>query len=362
MEEARVMDFSSAETHLLLNPRLPDADRVALESLAAEAPALRAHIWIATSGTTGSLRLVALSKEAILASAAAVNQHLSITSRDSWINVLPPFHVGGLGIYARAELTGSRVIPMGWDARQFIRTIAAEHVTLSALVPAQVRDLAVLGEPAPSSMRAIIVGGGALAHDLYSRARALGWPVLPSYGMTEACSQIATAVGESPEMKLLPHVRARADDDKRLAFRATSLLTGYAFSDADGRTVFADPKIDGWFVSQDLGAVEGDVLRVFGRAGEFVKIGGESVDLARLDAVLDAVRGDVDAVIVAVGDERLGHVIHLVTTVVDSAPVVNAFNERVLPFERIRAVRRVDAIPRSPLGKVLRARIVAELG
>jgi acyl-coenzyme A synthetase/AMP-(fatty) acid ligase len=40
---------------------------------------------------------------------------------------------------------------------------------------------------------------------------------------------------------------------------------------------------------------------------------------------------------------------------------VRSFNARVLPFERIRAVRRVAAIPRSPLGKLLRPRLLAEL-
>ncbi len=356
-----MIDFASDETSLLLNPRMPEEDRAALERLAAEAAPLRAHVWIASSGTTGKLRLVALSKDAILASAAAVNRHLSITSHDSWINVLPTFHVGGLGIYARARLSKSRVIPMAWDARQFIRTIAAEHVTLSALVPAQVRDLVVLGERAPASMRAIVVGGGALSSDLYGAARTFGWPVLPSYGMTEACSQIATAMGDDPEMRLLPHVSVRVEEGQLLAFRATSLLTGYAYYDAEGRAAFVDPKVDGWFVSQDLGAVENGVLRVFGRAGEFVKIGGESVDLARLDAILDSVRGGTDVALVAVADERLGSVIHLAAAAGDVADIVNTFNGRVLPFERIRAVRRVGAIPRSPLGKLLRTRLAAEL-
>lgn len=355
------VDFSSDETHLLLNPRLADADRRALERLAAEVPALRAHVWMATSGTTGALRLVALSKRAILASAAAVNWHLGTTPDDIWLNVLPTFHVGGLGIEARGRLSGSRVIESAWDARQFIGTIAAEHVTLSALVPAQVRDLAELGEPSPSSLRAIVVGGGALPLDLYSAVRALGWPVLPSYGMTEACSQIATAVGESPDLKLLPHMEARVEEGQRLAFRGPSLLTGYASFDREGYAAFVDPKVDGWFISQDLGSVDGEVLRVFGRAGEFVKIGGESVDLGRLDAILDSVRKDLDAAIIAMADDRLGHVIQMATTGSNFAGVVNAFNERVLPFERIRAVRRVAVIPRSPLGKLLRARLVSEL-
>jgi O-succinylbenzoic acid--CoA ligase len=253
------------------------------------------------------------------------------------------------------------VIASAWDARQFIGTIASENVTLASLVPAQVRDLVALGESAPQSMRAIVVGGGAMSLDLYSAAHALGWPVLPSYGMTEAGSQIATAKGQSPELEILSHIEVRVGDAQRLSFRGPSLLSGYAFYDDRGRPAFNDPKVDGWFVSEDCGAVDGDTLRVSGRIGELVKIGGESVDLARLDAIFESLRGQTDAAIVAVADDRLGHVIHLLTTAPDASDLVSAFNERVLPFERIRAVRRVAAIPRSPLGKLLRARLAAEL-
>ena len=356
-----MIDFTSDETHVLLNPRMPQDDARTLEQLAREVPSLPAHVWIATSGTTGSLRLVALSKDALLASARAVNDHLGATSRDGWACVLPTFHVGGLGIYARAMLTESRVIAFDWDARQFIRTVTREQLTLASLVPAQVRDLVALGEHAPDSMRAIVVGGGATPVDLYEQARALGWAVLPSYGMTEACSQIATAAEGSPELEILNHVEVRVDDDQRLSFRGPSLLSGYAYFDPRGRAAFTDPKVNGWFLSEDRGEVDGKTLRPLGRAGSFVKIGGESVDLSRLDAILDSVRDSIDAAILAVPDDRLGFVIHLATASEDVEPIVDAFNARVLPFERIRAVRRVREIPRSPLGKLLRARLAAEL-
>lgn len=356
-----MIDFFDDKTHVLLNPRMPDEDRAGLERLASEVPSLRAHVWIATSGTTGALKLVALSKRALLASAHAVNAHLDASARDVWICVLPTFHVGGLGIHARAMLTNSRVIASDWDARQFVRTATTEHGTLASLVPAQVRDLVALDERAPPSMRAIVVGGGAMLHDLYVAARDLGWPVLPSYGMTEACSQIATANSDSEDLHVLSHIVVKTGEDQRLSFRSESLLTGYAQFDERRRPVFVDPKVDGWFVSEDRGEVDGDVLRPLGRAGAFVKIGGESVDLSRLEAILDSVRQTADAAIIAVPDDRLGHVIHLVAASDDVNLVVEAFNARVLPFERIRAVRRVDAIPRSPLGKLLRARLLTEL-
>jgi O-succinylbenzoic acid--CoA ligase len=156
-------------------------------------------------------------------------------------------------------------------------------------------------------------------------------------------------------MRVLTHLQVRIDDGF-IKVRGASLLTGYALWDEAGQAVFADPKVEGWFNTEDRGELVGDVLRVFGREGDFVKIGGESVDLARLDSILDAVRGNVDAAVIALPDERHGYLVHLAATK-DVAGIVEAFNTRVLPFERIREVHRVDAIPRSPLGKILRSKL-----
>jgi O-succinylbenzoic acid--CoA ligase len=337
------IDWLSEDSHVLLNPRMPREERERLESFVVPLPA---HLWLATSGTTGSLKLTALSKRAMLASAAAVNRHLQSTADDVWLCVLPTFHVGGLGIYARAFLSGARVVTSGWDG-----------VTLASLVPAQVSDLVRARTPAPRSLRAVVIGGGALSSSLYDEARALGWPLLPSYGMTECCSQVATAplspLAPHPSPLLLDHIEARIEEDGRLALRSEALFTGYATEEG-----FVDPKIDGWFVTEDLASLEGRTLRVEGRRGDFVKIGGESVDLSRLGRILSEL--GADAAVVAIPDERLGHVIALAVASPDESIVeslVESFNARVFPFERARRVIRVPEIPRTPLGKIMRNRI-----
>lgn len=349
MDDADVIDWASAESHVLLNPRMPAEEQALLRSWIVDLPG---HLWLATSGTTGALKLTALSKEAMLASAAAVNRRLEAGANDVWCRVLPRFHVGGLGIYARAYLAGSRVERMDWDARAF----AAERtMTLASLVPAQVSDLITLRLTPPAALRAVVVGGGALADHLYEAGRELGWPLLPSYGMTETCSQVATATLMSPELVLLDHVTARVEGDGRLAFRGPSLLSGYATERG-----FVDPRVNGWFVTEDLGSMADGVVTVTGRRGDFVKIGGESVDLARLDAILASLAG-LHAAVVAVPDVRLGHVVHLAVEASYGENVASAFNARVHPYERARAVHRVAEIPRSPLGKLLRARLLEML-
>ena len=350
MDKDWVIDWRSDESHLLLNPRMPREERRKLESYVVP---LRAHVWLATSGTTGALKLTALSKRALLASAASVNRHLESTSSDVWVCVLPTFHVGGLGIYARALLSGARVVAAAWDP---VRFSSIDEMTLASLVPAQVADLVCAGLRAPARLRAVVVGGGALSEEVYRAAAGLGWPLLPSYGMTEAASQVATARLGSAELVLLDAFEARVEKDGRLAFRGEPLLTGYGTAGG-----FVDPKRRGWFVTEDLGAVKGQILKVEGRRGDFVKIGGESVDLARLDAILLAIAGP-HAAVVAVPDDRLGHVIHLaVAPPSDPDTVADAFSAQVHPFERPRRVHRVAEIPRSPLGKLIRRKLLESL-
>jgi len=370
-----VIDWHSPSTEILLNPRLPPADAERVRALIARVP-LDGHVWVTTSGSTGRLKPVALSKRAVLASAAAVNAHLESDARDVWLNALPAFHVGGLGIHARAHLSGAAVVTLErWDPTVFSTRPTANgqrlsaNATLTSLVPAQVFDLVRAGVRPPASLRAVVVGGGALAPDLHAQGRALGWPLLPSYGASECASQIATAEVASlesttfPPLRLLPHAEARTDADGQLEIRSDALFTGYATERG-----LDDPKRDGWWRTDDLGTVSGRMLTVYGRADDTVKVGGELVNLAaletRLAGVLAAVALGVDAALVAAPDERLGRAIGLAVATTDAdvvSRVEQAFNAAVLPFERARVTFTVPEIPRSPLGKVRRDALRGEM-
>ena len=95
---------------MLLNPRMPERIARALRSLYAAAPPMPASCLDRDLGNDRRLKLVALSKEALLASAAAVNHRLGCAAARRWSCVLPTFHVGGLGIWARATISDGRVI------------------------------------------------------------------------------------------------------------------------------------------------------------------------------------------------------------------------------------------------------------
>lgn len=362
-----LVDWESSQSRALLNPRMPEADvRHLLTLFEASRSELPGHLYLATSGTTRQdqqrLKWVCLSKSAFLASAAAVNNHLESTSQDCWAQSLPEFHVGGLGIRARAHLSGAPVVEIPkWHASHFIEQVQMKKVTLAALVPTQIFDLIRAGHPAPSSLRAVVVGGGALSALLYQQARTLNWPLLPSYGMTEACSQIATSTASNSRLQPLPHIQLRVSPTDCIEVKGPSLLTAYV-SEEGSQAHVHDPKKEGWFLSNDRGQIlEDGSLRVLGRVGDFFKMGGESVELSRLRIILEEIKTQhptltSDVELIPLEEERLGHVVALLSdsqlSPSEADHLIIQFNQKVLPFERIRQWKRVEKIQRTELGKL----------
>jgi len=342
---------------LLLNPRLDPASRERI--LSTDFPDLPDQIWLASSGTSGRVKIVALSRAAVEVSAAAVNRHLGVGLADRWINPLPLFHVGGLGMLIRAALSQTPCHSFeDWNPQEFVRRAADCAATLSSLVPAQVHDLVNAQLRCPPSLRAIVVGGGALDESLRVRAAQLGWPLLPSYGMTETASQVATARLGAEDFKwltLLDHVEARVCEDGALELRGPSLLTGWMFFDPDGSSRWEDPKIDGWFRTSDRVELRDGKLRFCGRADDLIKIRGELVDIAALERELQSrvssglVRIDVEP------NERNGSALTVVAETAAAEAEARGAIDIFPPYARPSAFR-VGAVQVSPLGKKIRSK------
>lgn len=367
--------MTELKSGLLLNPRMPETAALACQAAWARfVSADTDGIGVLTSGSTAAGdtaigSIVVLSRLALEASAESVNRHLQSTAKDVWGLVLPTFHVGGYGILQRAKLSGARVTEFssGLDAPALVRGLIDAGVTLTSMVPTQIFDIVRVKLAAPPKLRALIVGGGALSPDLTAATRALGWPVLRSYGMSECASQIATeGAGEhalTNELPLLAHVEARINSGGRIELKSPALLTAkiqVSFSDA----VYTEPvQADGWFESSDRGQLAGRRLTVLGRDGDVIKIVGELVDVSRLRARWEktaATLADRQCTeLVALTDPRRGHRLVIAFEAGSSSQaaietLVQRFNSRGLPFERIDAVMAISQqIPRSPLGKVL---------
>ncbi len=166
-------------------------------------------------------------------------------------------------------------------------------------------------------------------------------PVAPTYGMTEACSQIATFGWP------LPGVSARIASDGEILVHGPNV----SHAALDG---------DGWLHTGDVGRLgEGGRLYVTGRKAETIISGGENVAPAEVEAVLLAHPAVADAGVHGRVDPEWGEAV-VATVVVRDGAAVDADElrdfcaDRLARFKVPKAIGFADALPRTESGKLLR--------
>jgi len=358
--------WTGPEPHVLLSPAVEEAQGDRVREAIMEV-SLEGVVWLQSSGTeshrVGSLKFVALPKKGILAAAKSVTTFFKITAKDCWLQPLPNFHIGGLSIYARALISGCEIVEMGfpqrWSVASFLDRLQEAEATIASLVPTQVHDLVEAGAHCPRSLRLAVVGGGRLELSLQQKARQLGWPVLPSYGMTETSALMASRplsdlqsedIPTDGFLDVLPHINGKLDSEGRLLLEGESLAAGYLFVSED-KSVFE--AIDQPFVSDDRVALERGRICILSRDSELVKILGESVNLVDLSLRLSQTFPESrEACILPIKDARRGF--RLIGFLEASGPVFerDVFNSRVAPFEQLDKLVVLEKFPRTPLGKI----------
>jgi o-succinylbenzoate---CoA ligase len=307
-----------------------------------------------TSGSTGGGKWVVLEKSAMMVSARAVNEWLGVSKESRWGVALPLDHVGGFAILARVFVAGCGVAVFEgrWDAGDFVRWVEKEGVTHTSLVPTQLHDLVKAGLAVPGCLAAVVVGGGRLEEELEKKARELGWPVLASYGMTEACSQVATQREAGSGLEVLPIWEVCVED---------------GFLVISGEALFAGVIEGGCFVRRqgayrttDRVFLEGRKIEVLGRGDRLVKVLGVLVDLDEVERKVRKVAGDRELVVIALPDERKGRMIAAVFEGDDDC--IQEYNASAEGLERISKVFVVKEFPRSTLGKLQMGRLEEMVG
>ena len=294
---------------------------------------------VATSGATGDPKAVVLTHDAVAASARATSARLGADpARDRWLACLPLVHVGGLTVVTRALVTGTPLTVHDRFDPAAVAAAAAAGCTLVSLVPTLLRRVD------PALFRAIVLGGSSMPPDLPPQA-------VTTYGATE------TGSGVVYDGVPLDGVEVRTVGGE-IQVRGPMLLRAYR----DG-TDPRDP--DGWYATGDAGAwdaVSGR-LQVFGRTDDLVITGGENVWPAAVERVLAAVPGVAEVAVVGRPDPEWGQ--RVVALVVPAAgadpPVLAALRDAVkaeLPaYAAPRELVLVEALPRTPIGKVARDRL-----
>ncbi|MDR7537751.1 MAG: o-succinylbenzoate--CoA ligase [Armatimonadota bacterium] len=319
---------------------------------------------IYTSATSGRPKGVMLSFGNHWWSAIGTGLHLGLSRHDRWLAVLPLFHVGGLAILWRCVIYGiPAIVHEAFDPAAVNQAIDAEGVTLISVVSTMLERMLDErgGRPYPPTLRCVLLGGGPAPGPLVERCLRLGVPVAPTYGLTEAASQVATmlpgevAARPGAAGKPLPPAEIRIEDEEILV-RGPTVMLGYAGRPEEtARTLRG-----GWLHTGDLGHQDADgYLYVHERRDDLIITGGENVYPAEVEAVLLAHPGVEDAGAVGVPDQQWGQVVAVAVKCRPGARLtageVRAFcRTRLAGYKTPKHVWFVDNLPRSPAGKLIR--------
>ena len=358
-----------------------DALAAAASSRGAQRPEIRVDgddpaLIIYTSGTTGTAKGAVLSHNNLAANGITLATVWRISESDRYLAMLPLFHVHGLGNGVHSWLvSGCRMrLLERFDHRTTPAVMAEFRPTLVFGVPTiyvRLLDPAVVSDSQArtigASARLFVSGSAPLPAHVHEAFRArFGHTILERYGMSEAlmimsnpCEGERRAGSVGPP---LPGVSARIVDENgrvlgddevgEIEIRSPQLIREY-WRRADAT---ASAFHDGWFRTGDLGVRSADgYYTLRGRRGDLIISGGFNIYPREIEELLLEDARVREAAVVGVPDELRGEVpiAYIVADDdTDPAELEAVCRNQLASFKIPRAFVRIDALPRTALGKI----------
>jgi acyl-CoA synthetase (AMP-forming)/AMP-acid ligase II len=331
-----------------------------------------------SSGTTGLPKGVMLTHRNLIANVLQSDSVFAITPDDVLIGVLPFFHIYGQTVIMNLGLrNGASVVTMPrFDLDQFLGLIEEYRVTIANVVPPIA--LALAKHPAVdgadlSSLRVVMSGAAPLGAELaVAVSERIGVPTIQGYGMTETSPVTHVSPLEPERIKPgtiglpVPGTETRVVDPEtredgthgELLIRGPQVMSGYLNNEEATRHTIDE---DGWLHTGDVAEIDEDgYYSIVDRLKELIKYKGFQVPPAELEAILIAHPAISDCAVIGVPDEEAGELPKAFIVCADDATdeeIMDYVAERVSPQKRIRLIERIEEIPKSASGKILRRQL-----
>jgi len=331
-----------------------------------------------SSGTTGLPKGVMLTHRNLVANLVQTAVLHAIEETDRIILVLPLFHIYGLQVVLNLGLcAGATLVTMPrFELEAFLGLIQQQRITRAFVVPPIVLALArqqLVDQYDISSVTAMMSGAAPLDAELETAcASRVGCRMVQGYGLTEASPVTHANPAEPGKTKpgtvglLLPNTECQIVDpagggevargeDGELWIRGPQVMRGY-LNNPEATAAMLDQ--EGWLHTGDIGHADQDgYFTIVDRLKELIKYKGFQVAPAELEAVLRSHPAVADAAVIPLADDECGEVPKAFVVLrgqASPADLMAYVGERVAPYKKIRAVELIDAIPKSPSGKILR--------
>lgn len=318
-----------------------------------------------TSGSTGLPRPVRLSHAALWWASACFRDGFEYSPGSHVVGVCAPLsHIGGFnGTTLDTFSHGGTLVVVGpsFDPVRTLECVKRHRIAMMFVVPTMARALLEANESVGADLSSWVrplVGGDALTPALAERMRRAGLAPIHVWGMTETGGAGAMAAPDShaPAGSIgrpFPYVDLRIVGAHGAAAGPGALGT----IEVRGPGVVTGQE---WLSTGDLGFVDADGwVHLVGRAHRMINTGGELVAPPRVEAALMELEEVREALVVGVPDETWGEVVGAVlvpspgadAASLSPASLAAALGGALAPWERVRRVRPVDALPLTATGK-----------
>ncbi len=331
-----------------------------------------------SSGTTGLPKGVMLTHRNLVANVAQVEAMLDIRPGDVTLAFLPYFHIYGMTVLMNLYLARGAVqvtLPR-FDLEAALRLIETHRMRQLFVAPPVVLALAkhpLVEKFDLSSLDFVLSGAAPLGGELAAAcASRIGCQTVQGYGMTEMSpvshftppgkGRPGSSGPQAPntECRLVdPDTGADAapGGEGELWVRGPQVMAGYLNNPAATAATLTP---DGWLRTGDVARIDADgCLHIVDRVKELIKVKGFQVAPAELEALLVTHPAVADVAVVGVPDDDAGEVpkafvVCAAGCAPDLAELQRFCEGHVATYKQIRALAHVEAIPKSPSGKILR--------
>lgn len=328
-------------------------------------------LMLSTSGTTGSPKLVRLSRQNLQSNASAIVDYLRLNATETAITTMPLHYSYGLSILNSHLQAGAKLVltTFGLLSREFWQLVQQHQVSSLSGVPYIWQMLRKMRYERfkTDSVRYLTQAGGRLDNDslLYfqQQTQAKQQQFVVMYGQTEATARIAYLPADLLAVKTGSIGRAipggklwirladgrlvdSADTEGELIYQGPNVMLGYAESLAD---LALGDKCLGQLATGDIGYCDQDgYFYITGRAKRFIKMFGLRISLDTVDEVL--ARRGLDATSTGRDDKLVIFISDLAVT--EPAALATELSALFKINVNAIAVHRIAAIPRSSNGKL----------